>query len=185
MLQWIQVNPAGCNTVPSAGRELRFIVVHYTALKTSEMGRALYVSRRFEDAKYPSADFIVDNEFVVQFNPDLKNRCCKHCGGRGGERSESSLYGICTNENSIGVEMCSENAAGKVTFPGDPNYYFTDAVLENAAELIRSLMTEYHIDLSHVVRHYDVNGKLCPGVPGWFGPEEAAPGWAEFKNGLR
>lgn len=172
----INMNPAGNNTVPSAGRKIQFIVVHYTATAASDMGNALRIAQFFgQSTENPSADFVVDNELVVQFNPDLGNRCCKHCGG-------GPLSGLCTNENSIGIELCSENTAKEITYPGDPRYSFTDAVLENAAELIRHLMAEYHIDLSRVVRHYDVSGKLCPGVPGWYGPE--APCWTEFKKCL-
>ena len=33
--------------------------------------------------------------------------------------------------------------------------------------LVRYLMKKYGIPKTNVVRHYDVTGKLCPGIYGW------------------
>lgn len=54
-----------------------------------------------------------------------------------------------------------------MTNPNDDNWYFTDAALANAAKLGRYLMEVYGIPASRVIRHYDVTGKLCPGIKGW------------------
>jgi len=28
-------------------------------------------------------------------------------------------------------------------------------------------MKKFNIDINHVVRHYDISGKICPGIIGW------------------
>ena len=44
----------------------------------------------------------------------------------------------------------------------DKDWYFEDATVEAAAELTRYLMNKYGVPASHVIRHYDVTGKICP-----------------------
>ena len=44
----------------------------------------------------------------------------------------------------------------------DKDWYFEDATVEAAAELTRYLMNKYGVPVSHVIRHYDVTGKICP-----------------------
>ena len=46
-------------------------------------------------------------------------------------------------------------------------WYFTGEALRNAAELCKILMEKYDISFENVVRHYDISGKMCPGVIGW------------------
>lgn len=185
MAQYVTFDSEAVCTFPAEGRQIRYIVVHYTAGSTSRPGYADAIAKFFANSgSRASADFIVDDETVVQFNPDLENRFCRHCGDYEPNSAPKPFYGVCTNENSIGVELASTNSAGCITVGGDPRYSFTEAVLQNAAELIASLMKRYQINISHVVRHYDVSGKTCPGVPGWFGAEEAAPCWTAFKKRL-
>jgi N-acetylmuramoyl-L-alanine amidase CwlA len=38
----------------------------------------------------------------------------------------------------------------------------TPTAIETAAPLVKSLMKKYGIPASHVIRHFDVNGKICP-----------------------
>lgn len=185
MVNVIKVNPEALKTDLMPDRDIQYIVVHYTAGSTSEPGYAHRIAEFFMNPDIrQSSDFIVDDETIVQFNPDILNRFSWHCGGAKAP-SGGRLYCLCTNENSIGIELSSTNRAGKITFPGDPQYSFTDEVITNAAELIRRLMEEYNIDISHVIRHYDVNGKECPGVPGWYGEEDESPDWIKFRNRLK
>ena len=171
------------NTAPLPDREIRYIVVHYTAWESSKAGNAEKVAQYFADpAQYVSADYIVDDETAVQYNPDPANRFCWHCGGKCADTHGGSLYRLCTNENSIGVEICSSNPAGGVTFANDPAYSFSSAVLDRAAELIGWLMDTYRIDASHVVRHYDVSGTLCPGIIGWNEDSGSAESWYGFRQ---
>ena len=43
-------------------------------------------------------------------------------------------------------------------------------------------MQQFHIDANHVVRHYDISAKLCPGIIGWNKDSGDDSKWAEFKN---
>ncbi len=174
------------NTTLAKGRKISYIVLHFTAGVTSRSGAAANTADWFKNpTSGGSADFIVDDVNIVQYNPDIRNRYCwavggkKYAGSLGG-----SLYGVVTNRNSISVEICSTSRTGKVVDANDPAWYFTDAVLDRAVELVRYLMKEYGIDADRVVRHYDVSGKWCPGIKGWnkeSGNEEA---WRSFKARL-
>ena len=176
---------ATANTTKSAGRSILYIVVHYTAGTSSAAGAAQNVAAYFaKTTTKASADFIVDDEEVVQYNPDVANRYCWHCGGSKLSTQGGSLYKVATNKNSIGVEICSTNSTGKVPDANDASWSFTDAVLERASEFVRYLMETYGIDADHVIRHYDVNGKLCPGVVGWNADSGDESRWEAFKAGL-
>ena len=179
----LKVNSEAKKTTLSINRKIEYIVIHYTAGVTSKPGSAVPVANYFRDTEAEvSSDFVVDDAIVVQFNPDLQNRYAWHCGHRKEEESRSGILALCTNQNSIGVEICSENRKRQITYPCDEAYYFTEAVLKNAAVLVRSLMEAYDIDISHVVRHYDVTGKECPGVRGWFGTADESSEWLKFKD---
>ena len=174
------------NTSYKAGRQLKFIVIHYTAGTTSRPGTAINTAAYFATTnRQASADFICDDANIVQYNPDIKNRYCwavggsKYSGTRGG-----SKYGICTNTNSISIEICSSNKKGKVTATNDANWYFTDAAVNNARELTKYLMSTYNIPASNVIRHWDVTGKACPGIAGWIIDAGSESKWNEFKTSL-
>ena len=174
------------NTTLAKGRKISYIVLHFTAGVTSRSGAAANIADWFKNPKCAaSADFIVDDATAVQYNPDIRNRYCwavggkKYAGSLGG-----SLYGVATNRNSVSIEVCSTSRTKAVVDANDPAWYFTDAVLDRAVELVRYLMKEYGIDADHVIRHYDVSGKWCPGIRGWnkeSGNEEA---WRNFKARL-
>ena len=42
------------------------------------------------------------------------------------------------------------------------DWYFEDATVEAAVELTRDLMDKYNVPADHIIRHYDVTGKICP-----------------------
>ena len=90
----------------------------------------------------------------------------------------------CTNSNSIGIEVCSSNYTGKVTNANDKNWYYTDAAIEQTILLTKYLMETYNIDADHVVRHYDVTGKWCPGIIGWNSASGDESKWLAFKARL-
>ena len=169
------------NTPELKNRKIKYIVIHYTAGITSRPGTAKSNAKYFaKETTKASADFIIDDENIVQYNPDIKNRYCWHCGGSKYKTKGGSLYKVCTSANSIGIEMCSTNSAKKVTNPNDANWYFTDAVIDNCVELTKKLMKEYDIKPDHVIRHYDINGKLCPGIIGWNEDTNDISKWQDF-----
>lgn len=173
------------HTTAKAARAIEYIVIHYTAGTTSKAGSAVNTAEYFRTTSTQvSADFIVDDSAVVQYNPDIRNRYTWHCGGSKYATKGGSLYGKCTNGNSIGIEICCCNSTGKMQAANDKSYSFTDAAIANAAELVRKLMVEYGIPAERVIRHYDVTGKLCPGIIGWNFESGSEAKWEAFKRAI-
>ena len=149
-------------------RQIKYIAVHYTAGSTSKKGTALNTRNVFLK-RSASADFVVDDGSIVQVNPDLKNYYCWSVGDKKNVYSNGGrLYGIATNKNTVSIEICSNLKKGaSASYANHVGWYFTDASLDNALKLIRYLMKKYGVQKSNVVRHYDITGKLCPGIVGW------------------
>lgn len=161
-------DPLKIHITKSSNRPIKYIAIHYTAGGSSKPGSALKVKNVFESRK-ASADFAVDDEKMVQFNPDLKNYYCWAVGDQKNMFSKGgSLYGKVTNKNTISIEICSNLKYGtSASVPNHEGWYFTGEALRNAAELCKILMEKYNISFENVVRHYDISGKMCPGIIGW------------------
>ena len=173
------------HTTAKANRDIKYIVIHYTAGVTSKAGSAVNTADFFRTTSTQvSSDFIVDDTFVVQYNGDIKNRYSWHCGGSKYNTKGGSLYGKCTNSNSIGIEICCNNSTGKMQNANDKSYSFTDAAVANAEWLVKKLMAEYNIPAERVVRHYDVTGKPCPGIIGWNADSGSEAKWVAFKQAV-
>ena len=167
--------PLGVHISKAPNREIKYLAIHFTAGSSSKAGSAKSVKHVFEQRK-ASADFCVDDRDMVQFNPDLHNYYCwavgdkKAIGSNGGQ-----LYGIATNRNTISIEICSTCIPATSTAVSHSNHdgwSFTDTAINNAVKLSKILMKKFNIDKDHVVRHYDISGKLCPGILGWNNAEE-------------
>ena len=152
--------PLGVHISKAPNREIKYIAIHFTAGSSSKAGSAKSVKHVFEQ-RQASADFAVDDQDLVQFNPDLKNYYCWAVGDGNGK------YGV-TNKNSISIEICSSLKKGtSAAVPNHSGWYFTDAALENAVKLSKYLMKKYNIPIDRVIRHYDASRKSCPGLVGW------------------
>ena len=152
--------PLGVHISKAPNREIKYLAIHFTAGSSSKAGSAKSVKHVFESRK-ASADFAVDDQDLVQFNPDLKNYYCWAVGDGNGK------YGV-TNKNSISIEICSSLKKGtSAAVPNHSGWYFTDAALENAVKLSKYLMKKYNISIDRVIRHYDASRKSCPGLVGW------------------
>lgn len=152
--------PLGVHISKAPNREIKYLAIHFTAGSSSKVGSAKAVKHVFESRK-ASADFAVDDQDLVQFNPDLKNYYCWAVGDGNGK------YGV-TNKNSISIEICSSLKKGtSAAVPNHSGWYFTDAALENAVKLSKYLMKKYNISIDRVIRHYDASRKSCPGLVGW------------------
>lgn len=148
--------------------DITYIGIHYTANDgDSDEGNANYFASPHNPKS--SAHYFVDDDSVTQSVPDnyvaysvgrSKYTDCAKTGGR-------KLYGKATNANTINIEMCDSKKDGVVRAQ--------EATIVNTVKLVRRLMDEYHIDIDHVIRHFDVNGKHCPA---YLMDEQA---WAEFK----
>ena len=71
---------------------------------------------------------------------------------------------ICTNYNSIGIEcgVCYTDTSVKEASGDSDQWYFSTETQESLVWLVSRLMDEYGITIDHVIRHYDVTGKICP-----------------------
>lgn len=154
------------NYEPMSNKVNKFIVVHYTGDQTdTARGNANYFKSVNRGA---SAHYFVDDNDIYQV---VRDKDAAWSVGKLYNKAVAPLWGICTNYNSINVELCS--VAGEIT----------QKTQDNAAELIRAKMREYNIPFDNVVRHYDVCGKQCPGWEGWYGSN--APKWAAFRNKIQ
>ena len=61
------------------------------------------------------------------------------------------LRGVCYSDTSV------KEASGD-----SDQWYFTTETQESLVWLVAKLMKEYGIGIDHVIRHYDVTGKICP-----------------------
>lgn len=146
----------------------QYLAIHYTAGGNSKPGRAQATYNTFVSRK-ASADFCVDDRDMVQFNPDIDNYYCWAVGDAKSKYSSGgSLYGKATNRNTISIEVCSTLASGTSSSAANHSgWSFTDAALANAEKLAKIIMKKYNIPIDRVVRHYDISGKMCPGIIGW------------------
>ena len=138
----------------------KYIVIHYTTSMSSPPGRAMTTRDNWENAGDASANYVVDDETIVQCVEDFYSAW--HCGTTG-----KYLHKYCRNTNSIGIEMCSTNTGGKTYDelkyqPRDKDWRITDKVFNLTVLLTADLMIKYNIPIENVIRHYDVTGKICP-----------------------
>ena len=162
-------DPLNVHISKSPDRDIKYLAIHYTAGSNSNPGRAKNAKKVFE-TRSASADFCVDDRDIVQFNPDLKNYYCWAVGDKKYNNSGGSLYGKVNNKNTISIEICSTcipSTTKAVSNCNHKGWSFTDSALKNAIKLAKILMKKFNIPIENVIRHYDVSGKLCPGIIGW------------------
>lgn len=124
---------------------IQYIVVHYTANNGDRAeGNGNYFAQANRNA---SAHYFVDENTIVQ--SVLDNDTAWHCGAK------SYKHEKCRNNNSIGVEMCSEK-------DNSGQYYINQETQNTAIAVVKIIMEKYNIPLENVLRHYDVTGKICP-----------------------
>ena len=143
----MNVKTKACNPLNYGGTRgmgiVDYIVVHYTSnLGDTAKNNADYFAR---EAVKASAHYFVDEHEVWASVPIY--RIAWHCGAK------TYKHPLCRNTNSIGVEICMNAKDGSVR----------TGSIDNAAALVRTLMGRYGIPPGHVLRHYDVTGKHCPG----------------------
>ncbi len=155
-----------------------WIVWHYFGVLSTARECALWFCN--PENSQGSADFCVDDDNIIQVNPDILKYYTWHCGGPLQGTIHHSKYGICKNYNSIGIELRPYNANGVMLEAENVGWYFHDKTVENAVELTKYLMKIYDIDADHVIMHADVTGKYCP-APFLDRPEE----WEQVQNTLR
>ena len=169
-------------------RSIQYIVLHYTAGTSSAKGVARNIAAMFANPnnRPASADFIVDDGEIVQYNPNIKDRYTYAVGGKPYSVRYTPLactfYGKCKNHNSISIEMCSSKENKKSLQATDTDWSLSASVVDRAVELTKYLMKTYNIPADRVIMHHHVTGKLCP-QPWCINPRRL-DGWNKFKERL-
>ena len=127
----------------------KWLVIHFTA---NDGDNATNNGKYFKNnVVKASAHYFVDDDTIVQ---SVEEECVAYAVG-GKKLNNGAIYhGVVTNYNSISIEMCDTVKDGK--------YNVSAKTRANAIELAKDIVKRHNIDKSHVVRHYDVTGKMCP-----------------------
>lgn len=144
-----------------------FLVIHYVGALGGAKNNAVHYHKNRPGV---SAHYFVGHksESATVYQSVQDSDTAWHCGRTDGKYKHPE----CRNANSIGIEMCChQDQAGR--------WYFDPETVDRAVELTRALMEKYHINTDHVIRHYDVTGKVCPAP---YVNDPAA--WAAFKKRL-
>lgn len=149
---------------------IKYIVIHYVGALGGAKANCQYYAGGNRGA---SAHYFVDFDGSIWQSVEDEN-IAWHCGAK------SYVHPECRNANSIGIEMCVRNKGRQADTSRD--WYFEEATVTAAVELTRYLMKKYSIDADHVVRHYDVTGKICPNP---YVYNEGRYTWADFKSAIR
>lgn len=131
-------------------RRIQYLVIHYVGATGSAKANCRFYASQYVGA---SAHYFIDFDGSIWQSVEDKN-IAWHCGAL------KYIHPECRNANSIGIELCVRNKGLKTSTSKD--WYFEDATVESAVELTKELMKKYQIPLDHVIRHYDVTGKICP-----------------------
>lgn len=147
------------NNMKKANKVPKWIVIHDTANESESATSVAHINYYQTNTRGASANYTVDDTKIVQ--TVLDKDIAFHCGDKKNDKVN--------NRNSIGIEMCINKG-------GD----FKKTV-DSTIKLTQYLMDEYNIPKDHVIRHYDVTGKPCPGKF----LKEHPDGWKKFKESLK
>lgn len=133
---------------------IKYIVIHYFG--------GLFSAKAITNSWYDtyrgnSAHYAVDESDIYQIVED--EDISWHCGGGG----TGVLKGICTNSNSIGIEVRPKKIDESTAKDASKRDWFFDSkTIDNVIELTKYLMNKYNVPIKNVIRHYDVTRKYCP-----------------------
>lgn len=148
---------------------IKYIVIHYVGATGDAKGNCNYFNTKYLGASA---------HYFVGFAGDIW-QCVEdediawHCGAKTYKHPE------CRNSNSIGIEMCVRNKGNLSANSKD--WYFEDATVNATIELTKYLMKKYNVNVDHVIRHYDVTGKICPNPYVYNNTKHT---WDDFKSAI-
>lgn len=145
-----------CSRYGSRGKnQIKYIVVHYTG-SPSANGLAKKLAERMQTSKRSvSTHYFVGEDGIFQVVEE--NRAAWHCGGYSKDNKCD-----CCNAIAIGVDLVEHKKNTKSDSVSDSDWYFSKNVLESGAQFISDLAEKYNIPNDHIIRHFDVTGKVCP-----------------------
>lgn len=148
---------------------IKYIVIHYVGALGGAEANCRYYASQYIGA---SAHYFVGFEGEIWQSVEDKNTAW-HCG------SSTYKHKECRNSNSIGIELCVRTKGSQAATSKD--WYFEDATVQSAVQLTRMLMKKYNIPVDHILRHYDVTGKICPNP---YVYNQTDHTWDEFKTAV-
>ncbi len=153
------------NAQEYAIRQLKGVVVHWTA--NTKKGADAQANRNYFNgsAMFTSAHYVVDDHSIIQCIPD--NEVAYHVGANHYRPDGERIRGTSTltpNYFLMGFEMC-------VNEDGD-----WDKTYQNAVELAAHLLRKYRFTITDLYRHQDITGKDCPKML------LSASAWSKFKT---
>ncbi len=157
------------NYTPGSTSRIKYIVIHYVGALGGAKANCEYYGGGNRGA---SAHYYVDFDGSVWQSVEDKN-IAWHCG------ASSYVHPECRNANSLGIEMCVRKRDTSHLNASDKDWYFEDATVKAAAQLVKMLMEKYGVEADHVIRHHDVTGKICPNP---FVYNTGSHTWTEFKQ---
>lgn len=124
-------------------RKINNIVLHYVANpgSSAEGNRNYFDSLADQDSQKGGTS--TSSHFIVGLEGEVI-RCIPI--------NEIAYANAPRNEDTLSIEVCHPDDTGK----------YSDATYESVVRLTAWLCTQLKLKSSDVVRHYDINGKLCP-----------------------
>ena len=175
------ITAANLSQVPASrgSNSIQFIVVHYLGVPNAD-NPYLY------GGGY-GGHYNIKRDGSVYKAADPKTAVVWHCGGGLQGSGGHTFHGICGNYNSIGIEcgVCYTDTSVKSPSGDSDQWYFTTETQESLVWLVAKLMKEYGIGIDHVIRHYDVTGKICPNPYVKNNKTRTSWTWDEFKTKLK
>ncbi|MEK3867703.1 MULTISPECIES: N-acetylmuramoyl-L-alanine amidase [Paenibacillus] len=144
-----------CNRRPSLTMVATTITIHNTGNPSSTAANERSWLTNPSNDRQASFHIVVDSKEAVECIPLTENAW--HSGDGSGIKSG--------NRTSIGIEICESGDYAKA--------------LDNAAELVASMLKERGWGIDRLRRHFDWSGKICPRLM-YDGGKWT--GWTAFKN---
>ena len=155
----INMRAHGSNYYSSSKRSLKVIkkiAVHYTG---NNGDTATSNCKYFQTAnRQASAHYFIDDKTVACSVPD----CYTAYAVGGGKKDQGSPYASkgakyykkYTNSNTLSIELCDPVKDNKIAL--------SSGTRANAVTFIAKKLKELGLTENDLIRHFDVNGKLCP-----------------------
>lgn len=149
---------------------IKYIVIHFVGALGGAEANCKYYASQYIGA---SAHYFVGFNGEIWQSVEDKN-ISWHCGAK------KYVHPECRNGNSLGIELCVRNKGSQAADSKD--WYFEDVTVQSAIALTKALMVKYNVPADHVIRHYDVTGKICPNP---FVYNHTQHTWESFKAALK
>lgn len=157
------------NHEPGSISRIKYIVIHYVGALGDARNNCEY---------YGGGNRNASAHYFVGFAGDIW-QCVEDADIAWHVGASSYVHPECRNANALGIEMCVRKRDTSHLGATDKDWYFEDATVNAAAELTRYLMAKYNVPADHVIRHYDVTGKICPNP---YVYNTTSHTWEEFKR---